>query len=64
MIVQYEGDLNALKAEIAAEAAPPAPKTEQLAREVKQSTSDDDADAETEDATDKDTADERAAASA
>ena len=66
MIVQYEDDIDKLKAEIAAAAEQQAAKTEQSTSKGKASTSDDDADAETadEDATDNDTVDERTAASA
>ncbi|MCG9132520.1 30S ribosomal protein S6 [Candidatus Poribacteria bacterium] len=64
MIVQYEDDINKLKAELAAEAEQPTPKAEQSTSETKQSTSEteestsdgDAAEVETEDATDDDNA--------
>ena len=62
MIVQYEDDINKLKAELAAEAEQPTPEAEQPtpeaelpASEAEESTSDgDDTEAETEDTTDDD----------
>jgi small subunit ribosomal protein S6 len=64
MIVQYEDDINKLKAELAAETEQPTPKAEQSTSETKQSTSEteastsdgDAAEVETEDATDDDNA--------
>ena len=64
MIVQYEDDIDKLKAEIAAEAEPPTPEVEQPTPEVERSPSDDDAEAEAEEATDNDAAAENTAASA
>ena len=57
MIVQYEDDIDKLKAELAAEAAPSTSEVEQPTPEVEESTSDDDAEAEAEaeKATDGDT---------
>ena len=48
MIVQYEDDIDKLKAELAAEAEPPTSEVEQPTPEVEESTSDDDAEAEAE----------------
>jgi small subunit ribosomal protein S6 len=58
MIVQYEDDIDKLKAELAAEAAPSTSEVEQPTPEVEESTSDDDAEAEAEaeEATDSDDA--------
>ena len=57
MIVQYEDDIDKLKAELAAEVEQSTPKVEQPTPEVAESTSDDDAEteAEVEEATDGDT---------
>ena len=52
MIVQYEDDIDKLKAELAAEAEPSTSEVEQPAPEVVESTSDDDAEAAVEEATD------------
>ena len=58
MIVQYEDDIDKLKAELAAEAEPSTSEVEQPTPEVEESTSDDDAEAEAEaeEATDSDDA--------
>lgn len=57
MIVQYEDDINKLKAELAAETEQLTPKAEQSTSETEESTSDGDAvEVETEDATDDDNA--------
>jgi small subunit ribosomal protein S6 len=58
MIVQYEDDIDKLKAELAAEAEPSTSEVEQPTPEVEESTSDEDdaeAEAEAEEATDDDT---------
>lgn len=56
MIVQYEDDIDKLKAELAAEAEPSTSEVEQPSPEVEVSTSDDDAEAEAEEATDNEDA--------
>ena len=52
MIVQYEDDIDKLKAELAAEAEPPTSEVEQPTPEVEASTPNDDAEAEATEATD------------
>ena len=56
MIVQYEDDIDKLKAELAAEAEQPTSEAEQPTSDVAESASDDDAEAEDKEATDDDTA--------
>ena len=60
MIVQYEDDIDKLKAELAAETDQSTSEVEQPTPEVEESTSDDDAEAEAEEATDGDTEAEEA----
>lgn len=58
MIVQYEDDIDKLKAELAAEAEPSTPEVEQPTPEVEVSTPDDDAEVEAEEATDNNDAED------
>ena len=58
MIVQYEDDIDKLKAELAAEAEPSTSEVEQPTPEVEVSTPDDDAEVEAEEATDNNDAED------